>query len=393
MELISIGLLSPIVGMIGVGMGIYVYRQSPGFPTARVFLMSMWLFFMGAFLDFALLYAPSYDSALWIARAELFVVILLFASILYLASFLPHERFSGWFRGKESMLAIIAILSATIAVMPVNDVVSTPFGWGVTGTAAFIVWTVMVLSYVFITIYMVHKTCKGVKWERTRKQSQLISLGVLSPVLYAFVYRGIETIDANVPFILSPGFLLLACIFAYGIMRYRLFLPSAVKETDIKGVKRKDKELAESAKFLMVEEKRPERSYRLFLGLLANGKHGLVITRSHPDLLREEYRIEKTPVLWLAKQPGPNRIEPANLSILRQIITEFVKKGTNAAVIIDSLEYIMENNPPDEVMLMLYNLRDEIQVNNSTLVLSVDPDTMDSQYVALLEREFQVITA
>lgn len=393
MELISIGLLSPIVGMIGVGMGIYVYRQSPGFPTARVFLMSMWLFFMGAFLDFALLYAPSYNSALWIARAELFVVILLFASILYLASFLPHERFSGWFRGKESMLAIIAILSATIAVMPVNDVVSTPFGWGVTGTAAFIVWTVMVLSYVFITIYMVHKTCKGVKWERTRKQSQLISLGVLSPVLYAFVYRGIETIDANVPFILSPGFLLLACIFAYGIMRYRLFLPSAVKETDIKGVKRKDKELAESAKFLMVEEKRPERSYRLFLGLLANGKHGLVITRSHPDLLREEYRIEKTPVLWLAKQPGPNRIEPANLSILRQIITEFVKKGTNAAVIIDSLEYIMENNPPDEVMLMLYNLRDEIQVNNSTLVLSVDPDTMDSQYVALLEREFQVITA
>jgi len=393
LELISIGLLSPIVGMIGVGMGIYVYRQSPGFPTARVFLMSMWLFFMGAFLDFALLYAPSYDSALWIARAELFVVVLLFASILYLASFLPHERFSGWFRGKESMLAVIAILSATIAVMPVNDVVSTPFGWGVTGTAAFILWTVIVLSYVFVTIYMVHKTCKDVKWERTRKQSQLISLGVLSPVIYAFVYNGIEVIDANVPFILSPGFLLLACIFAYGIMRYRLFLPSAVKETDIKGVKRKDKELAESAKFLMVEEKRPERSYRLFLGLLANGKHGLVITRSHPDLLREEYRIEKTPVLWLAKQPGPNRIEPANLSILRQIITEFVKKGTNAAVIIDSLEYIMENNPPDEVILMLYSLRDEIQVTDSTLVLSVDPDTMDSQYVALLEREFQVITA
>jgi len=53
----------------------------------------------------------------------------------------------------------------------------------------------------------------------------------------------------------------------------------------------------------------------------------------------------------------------------------------------------MENNPPDEVILMLYSLRDEIQVTDSTLVLSVDPDTMDSQYVALLEREFQVITA
>jgi hypothetical protein len=393
MELISIGLLSPIVGMIGVGMGIYVYMQSPGFPTARVFLGAMWLFFFGAFLDFILIYAPGYESALWIARAELFVIILLFASILYLASFLPHERFSGWFRGKEFMLAIIAVLSATIAVMPVDQVVYTPSGWGVHGSTAFLIWTAVVMGYIIVTIYMVHTTCKGVKWERTKKQSQLISLGVISPVLYAFILSILEEEVVDMPSILSPGFLALACVFAYGIMRYRLFLPSAVSETDIKGVKRRDKEMAESAKFLMVEEKRPERSYRLFLGLLANGKHGLVITRSHPDLLREEYRIEKTPVLWLAKQPGPNRIEPANLSILQQIVTEFMKKGLNAAVIIDSLEYIMENNPPEEVMMMLYDIRDEIQVTNSTLVLSVDPETMDPQYVALLEREFQVLVA
>ena len=394
MQLVSIGLLSPIVGMIGVGMGIYVYRQSPGFPTARIFLMSMWLFFIGAFLDFALIYAPSYNSALWIARAELFVIVLLFASILYLASFLPHERFSGWFRGKEAMLVIIAVLSALIAVMPVNEVVETPSGWGViSGGTAFIVWTVIVLGYIFVTIYMVYTTCKGVKWERTRKQSQLIALGVISPVLYAFILTIVEGFIGDVPSMLSPGFLMLACVFAYGIMRYRLFLPSAVKETDIKGVKRRDKEMAESAKFLMVEEKRPDRSYRLFLGLLANGKHGLVITRSHPDLLREEYRIEKTPVLWLAKQPGPNRIEPANLSILQQILTEFMKKGANAAVIIDSLEYIMENNPPEEVIMMLYDLRDEIQATNSTLVLSVDPETLDPQYIAMLEREFQVMAS
>jgi hypothetical protein len=319
--------------------------------------------------------------------------VLLFASILYLASFLPHERFSGWFRGRESMLVVIAILTATIAVMPLNDVVHASAGWSATGGVAFLVWTSIILCYVIVTIYMVHKTCKGVKWENTRKQSQLLSLGVASPVVFGFVYQILVSFNEDVPSILSPGFLALAIIFAYGIMRYRLFLPSAVKETEIRGVKRKDKEMAESAKFLMVEEKRPERSYRLFLGLLANGKHGLVITRSHPDLLKEEYRIEKTPVLWLAKQPGPNRIEPANLSILQQIVTEFMKKGTNAAVIIDSLEYIMENNPPDDVIMMLYDLRDEILVTNSTLVLSVDPETMDPQHIALLEREFQVLVA
>jgi len=393
LELITIGLLSPIVGIIGVVMGIYVYRQSPGFPISKAFLLSMCIFFIGSFLDFALLYAPDHDSALWIARVELFVVVLLFASILYLASFLPHERFSGWFRGKESMLAIIAVLSAIIAVMPVEEVLYTPVGWGVTGSLAFIVWTAVVLSYVMITIYMVHHTCRDVKWERTRRQSQLISLGVISPVIYASAFRGLENINPDMPFILSPGFLALAAIFGYGIMRYRLFLPPMAKETEIRGVKRKDRELAESAKFLMVEEKRPERSYRLFLSLLANGKNGLVVTRSHPDRLREEYKIDKTPILWLAKQPGPGRIEPANISILQHIITEFLRKGQSTAVIIDGLEYIMENNPPDEVMKMLFDLRDEISVTDSTLVLSIDPETMDQQHVALLEREFQTVTA
>jgi hypothetical protein len=353
----------------------------------------MWLFFFGAFLDFALLYAPDHDSALWIARSELFVVVLLFASILYLASFLPHERFSGWFKGKELMLAIIAVLSGVIAVMPVSEVIYTPVGWGVTGSVAFAVWTAVVMGYIIVTIYMVHITCRDVKWERTRKQSQLISLGVLSPVLYAFACRGLESLNPDMPFVLSPGFLALAGIFAYGIMRYRLFLPTAAKETDIRGIRRKDKELAESNKFLLVEEKKPERSYRLFLSLLANGKSGLVVTRSHPDMLKDEYRIEKTPVIWLAKQPGPGRIEPANLSILQHIVTEFLRKGESTAVIIDSLEYIMENNPPEEVMMMLFDLRDEISVSDSALVLSIDPDTMDEQHVALLEREFQTVTA
>lgn len=393
MELITVGLLSPIVGMIGVVMGIYVYRQSPGFPISKAFLMSMWLFFIGSFLDFALLYAPDHDFALWIARAELFVVVLLFASILYLASFLPHERFSGWFRGKESMLIIIAVLSGIIAVMPVAEVVYTPAGWGVTGTAAFVIWTAVVMGYICVTIFMVHHTCRDVKWERTRKQSQLIALGVISPVAYAFAFRGMETINPNMPFMLSPGFLALAGIFAYGIMRYRLFLPTVAKETDIRGVRRKDRELAESNKFLMVKEKRPDRSYRLFLSLLASGKNGLVVTRSHPDMVREEYRIEKTPVIWLAKQPGPDRIEPANLSILQHIVTDFLHKGQSTAVIIDSLEYIMENNPPDEVMAMLFDLRDEISVSDSALLLSIDPETMDEQQVALLEREFQTVTA
>jgi len=375
-------------------MGIYVYYQSPSFPTSKAFLLSMTLFLIGAFLDFALLYAPNYGVALWTARALLFVVILLFASILYLASFLPYEHYSGWFEGKELMLAIIAVFSAVIAVMPVNSVSQTPAGWNANASSfAFLLWTGIVISYILVTIFMIHHTCKGVKWEQTRKQSRLLSWGVASPALYAFAMEGAAAVNVEMPSILSPGFLLLASILAYAILRYRLFLPPIVKETDIKGVKLSDRNLNLDQKLLLIQEKRPVRSYRLFLAMLSKGKVGLVITRSHHEMVREEYNIQKTPVLWLAKQPGPNRIEPANLSILQHVVTEYLRRGEKVAVIIDSLEYIMENNSADKVLMMLYNLRDEIVLSDSTLILSIDPDTMEESHMALLEREFETVSS
>jgi hypothetical protein len=394
LELISIGLLSLVVGIIGIALGIYVYSQSPTFPTSRAFLLSMFLFLVGAFLDFALLYAPNYDTALWVARALLFVVVLLFASILYLASFLPYERYSGWFEGKELMLAIIAVFSAVIAVMPVQTVSHTPAGWNAdAGSFAFLIWTGIVISYITITIYMIHHACKDVKWEQTRKQSRLLSLSVASPALYAFAMEGAAAVDIEMPSILSPGFLVLATVMAYAILRYRLFLPPVQKEATIKGIKASDRNLDLDQKVLLIEEKRPVRSYRLFLAMLGKGKVGLVITRSYPEIVREQYNLQKTPVLWLAKQPGPNRIEPSNLSILQHVVKEYLRKGESAVIIIDSLEYILENNQEDKVMMMLYNLRDEILLTNSTLILSIDPDTMEESRIALLERDFQTIAA
>ena len=391
MELITLGLISPIAGVIGIALGIYVYRQSPDLPTSKAFLFTMSLFLIGALLDCSLFYAGDYNTALWLGRGMLFTVVLLFASILYLASYLPYERFSGWFRDKEMMLTIIAVLSAVIAAMPADVMMRPDGGWDTTNSLAFLIWTGIILTYIFITIIMIHKTCKGVKWERTRKQSRLLTLSVASPAFYAFFMQGMESLNISIPFTLSPGFLVLASVLAYGILRYRLFLPSQVQETYVKPIKTVDLERIKERNLILIKEKRPERSYRVFLSLLADKRVGLIITRSHPDIVREEYRLEKTPVIWLARQPGPNRIEPSNISILKHAVNEYLRQGEKAVVIIDSLEYIMENNDPDKVMRMLFDLRDEIIMTDSTLIISLDPDTIENQKMAYLEREFNVV--
>jgi hypothetical protein len=352
----------------------------------------MSLFLAGALFDCSLFYASDYDIALWLGRGMLFTVVLLFASILYLASYLPYERYSGWFRDKEILLTIIAILSAIIATMPADVTPRTEGGWETYSSLAFLIWTSIILTYIFITIVMVHHTCKGVKWDRTRKQSRLLTLSVASPAFYAFIMQGLESLNIMVPFTLSPGFLVLAIVLAYGILRYKLFLPSQVKETNVKPMKSFDLERIKERNLILVKEKRPERSYRVFLSLLADKRVGLIITRSHPDMVREEYRLEKTPVIWLARQPGPNRIEPSNLSILKHAMSEYLKQGEKAVVIIDSLEYILENNSSDKVMRMLFDLRDEIIMTGSTLIISVDPYTIEDQKMAFLEREFSVVS-
>jgi archaellum biogenesis ATPase FlaH len=75
------------------------------------------------------------------------------------------------------------------------------------------------------------------------------------------------------------------------------------------------------------------------------------------------------------------------------VVTEYLRRGEKVAVIIDSLEYIMENNSADKVLMMLYNLRDEIVLSDSTLILSIDPDTMEESHMALLEREFETVSS
>jgi hypothetical protein len=276
--------------------------------------------------------------------------------------------------------------------MPADVTIRNSGGWDTSGDSlAFFLWTGIILAYIFITIVMIHHTCKGVKWDRTRKQSRLLTLSVASPAFYAFFLQGLDSLDVKIPFTLSPGFLLLSIVLAYGILRYRLFLPSQVKETSVKTIKMVDLERIKERNLILIKEKRPERSYRVFLSLLADKRVGLIITRSHPDIVREEYKLEKTPVIWLARQPGPNRIEPSNISILKHAVNEYLRQGERAVVIFDSLEYIIENNDADKVMRMLFDLRDEIIMTNSTLILSLDPETIDDQKLAILEREFNVV--
>lgn len=50
-----------------------------------------------------------------------------------------------------------------------------------------------------------------------------------------------------------------------------------------------------------MNEEKPIKSNEIFLDLVTHSVHGLYITRTIPQRIRERYGLKKTPIIWLGK--------------------------------------------------------------------------------------------
>jgi archaellum biogenesis ATPase FlaH len=57
----------------------------------------------------------------------------------------------------------------------------------------------------------------------------------------------------------------------------------------------------------------------------------------------------------------------------------------------DGLEYLIVHNDFDRVLKFLHSLRDEIAVQNSRLIISLNPKTLTGKKVALLSKDLRVL--
>ncbi|MBI4362972.1 MAG: DUF835 domain-containing protein [Euryarchaeota archaeon] len=138
----------------------------------------------------------------------------------------------------------------------------------------------------------------------------------------------------------------------------------------------------------LAKEERPRRSLEVFTDLATHDTHGLAITRTPPQTIRDEWKLEKTPILWLGEKP-PTPDIPAVDSIeeLYYNIGEFLRKSQNSVILIDGLEYLIQTHDFNKVLRMLYRLKEQMVAHHSRLILPVDPRTLGEREMALLERE------
>jgi len=384
--------ISPVVGFFGLLLGVYVFVKNPYLETTRAFFVVMILFLIAGLLDFSLMNAPDAEVATAVGRVLVLCVVLIFGGFLYLSSLLPYERRRNWFRRHRLEFVVILVLLGMVPASSV-EVVDSTFGWGIPDTFSIFALVAIVVAMIILTLLVLSRAYRSTSDAEVRRQCVLMSIGIVFPIVYSGLLVILDTIGAGNPPQLAPGFLLTSVVFLYAVMKHKLFLlaPVAEEPKEENGRPGKSKSDIAGPGCYLIEVKRPDEAYRMFMEDVDRGAKGLLISRTHPDAAKEKYGLVKTPIIWLASQPGPDRIEPANLSILQHTIVEFLRRGDDVVVMLDGLEYLISNNPIEKVLKVIYAIKDEVIISNSKFLVPIDPDVLDQAHIALFEREFKVL--
>ncbi|MBA3046026.1 MAG: isoleucine--tRNA ligase [Candidatus Thermoplasmatota archaeon] len=137
----------------------------------------------------------------------------------------------------------------------------------------------------------------------------------------------------------------------------------------------------------LIPEERSARSYRMFKSSIDNGMPGYCVTRTYPEKIRDRYELGPTPILWLSNVSKEDAVRPKDLEKLSLSLEEFLGKEGGGIILLDGIEYLITNNNFITVLKLIQSLRDQVAINRSILLLSINPSTMDSHQINLLKRE------
>lgn len=153
----------------------------------------------------------------------------------------------------------------------------------------------------------------------------------------------------------------------------------------------------EEGRSYIVKERRPDRSFLIFLEFLQKGADGLCVARIHPEELRERYGMEGAKLVWLTRSEKKATVlgalggeeefvSPSNLAALASLLIRFIEEG-GRVIIFEGLEYLVTQNSFNPVLKFLQKINEKALVKGVTLLVSIDPSTMDIREYQLLSRE------
>lgn len=383
-----VAVISILAAMTCLSLGAYVLFKNPHLMSSKIFGLLASIATLTGLADFLIITAPDGGTALAFARPLIFLSTLLSATMLYMTSYLPYERERSWLVRHRRGFAAVAIVIALVPAVTIGTVAQDQYGWWISASLPMVWWYAVIYSFYFAGIIILARRYRKEEREDVKRLILPPAAGIGVPILSAAVVVLIQASGSEVPPMLSLTILATSVCFVYGIFRQKLFIlkPAEERPQTVGSVP-----AVGPGRGVLVETKIDTLAYRMFINELASGSPGLLITRKHPQLVREQHELQDTPILWLTTKPGPDSIDPTSISLLLHTTVKFLQRGKGSVILLDGLEYLGSYTRPGEVMQFIYGLKDAAIVNGSKLIITVDPETMGERELSLLEREMELI--
>ena len=143
----------------------------------------------------------------------------------------------------------------------------------------------------------------------------------------------------------------------------------------------------------LIKEAKPELSLEIFQEFVSEKNRGLCISRRLPLDLKKEFQLDNVDFIWLSYKRTEESMDPKNLTRLGKEIRKFIQSNENSVILFLGVEYLISQNNFDIVMNLLFFLQDEISINNSCLIISLDSSILKESELKLIERFMEVITS
>ncbi len=142
----------------------------------------------------------------------------------------------------------------------------------------------------------------------------------------------------------------------------------------------------------MVEKQNGPDYMDIFADQVMHNIQGLYVTRQNPKRIREQYGLEKTPIIWLNASEGAtdeNCIKPDNLSGLGATLSKFMSEANDGLILMDGTEYLMMRNSFDSLLKFVHFLNDKLMQSNCRILFCMDTLTLDERQHHMLLSEMR----
>ncbi|MFP4559579.1 MAG: DUF835 domain-containing protein, partial [Archaeoglobaceae archaeon] len=127
-------------------------------------------------------------------------------------------------------------------------------------------------------------------------------------------------------------------------------------------------------------EKTLSKSLEGFTDLLKVGYQGIIISRTPPEKFNAD--LSGSYDFWWLARKDESAIAP-ELEEIESRIEDLSRK----VFLIDRLDYLISNNNFENTLHFIQNLREIAYMKDHTIILSIDPQTLDEKESRLLEKE------